>query len=227
MADVARSLDVSIGEVIEAAATKPYGFMAFHPGTGVGGHCIPCDPHYLLWQLRANRIEAPILSEAMGAIARRPHEIVTQIAEALSAVGRGIRDARILIVGVAYKPNVRDTRGSPAIEILRELTDLGSHVEYHDPFVTSVGLDHNRVLLSVTEPNASAYDLVLINTLHQQTEYGWLTRARLLLDPSDRDWGEMTTTDAEPALVTEEAQTAHDDGLRRVAEGRATFTIRR
>lgn len=227
MADVARSLEVSIGEVIEAASTKPYGFMAFQPGTGVGGHCIPCDPHYLLWQLRANRIGAPILSEAMGAIARRPHEIVTQIVEALRMGGQGIRDARILIVGVAYKPDVRDTRGSPAIEILAELCDLGAHVEYHDPFVKSVGLDHNRVLLSVTKPNASAYDLVLVNTLHNETDYGWLHGARLLLDPSDRDRGENITPDVEREAITVNADRGSEGALSRVAEERAAFTIRR
>jgi UDP-N-acetyl-D-mannosaminuronate dehydrogenase len=163
----------------------------------------------------------------MEAIARRPHEIVTQIAEALSAGGRGIRDARLLIVGVAYKPNVRDTRGSPAIEILAELTELGAHVDYHDPFVTSVGLDRNRVLLSVTEPDASVYDLVLVNTLHQGVDYGWLTRARLLLDPSDRDHGELITPDAEREAISVDADAGSDEAVRRVAEERTAYTIRR
>jgi UDP-N-acetyl-D-glucosamine dehydrogenase len=186
IAEVARSLDLSISEVIDAAATKPYGFMPFYPGSGVGGHCIPCDPHYLLWRLRANRVEAPILVEAMTAIAKRPHQIVSQISQTLSAVGRGIPDARVLIVGVTYKPNVRDTRGSPALEILAEIADLGGHVDYHDPLVSSVTLDGQRVLLSVAEPDAAAYDLVLIHTLHRDASYGWLDSARLVLDPSDR-----------------------------------------
>lgn len=186
MAEVASSLDLSISEIIDAAATKPYGFMPFYPGSGVGGHCIPCDPHYLLWRLRANQIEAPILTEAMAAIAKRPHDIVSHISQALSAVGRGIRGSRVLVVGVAYKPGVRDVRESPALEILVEIADLGGHVDYFDPLVSSLTLDEERVLFSVAEPDAAAYDLVLIHTLHPSANYDWLASARCVLDPADR-----------------------------------------
>ena len=236
MAEVARSLDLSISEVIDAAATKPYGFMPFYPGTGVGGHCIPCDPHYLLWRLRAIRSEAPILAKAMTAIAQRPHQVVSQIAEALSESGRGIRGARVLVVGVTYKPDVRDTRGSPAIEILSRIADLGGHVDYHDPFVSSVSLDEQRVLLAVSEPDAASYDLVLIHTLHSHVRYGWLSDARLVLDPSDRNH-QQKLRDPESARVqvalaiadaVDLTSPATDRGapVQRVAEGSAAFTVR-
>jgi nucleotide sugar dehydrogenase len=234
MAEVARSLGLNIGELIDAAATKPYGFMAFHPGTGVGGHCIPCDPHYLLWQLRVNRVEAPILSDAMTSIAQRPHDIVRQVAEMMSAVGRSMRDTRVLVVGVAYKPDVRDTRGSPALEILGEIADLGGRVQYHDPLVSSVSLDDQRVLMSVAKPDAAAYDVVLIHTLHREQDYTWLAEARLVVDPSGRyaAAGPRPTQQrvAAAALVDAfEIPPVADDGhgrRRRVAEGRAGFTIR-
>ena len=237
MADVARALDLSISEVINAAATKPYGFMPFYPGTGVGGHCIPCDPHYLLWRLRANRLETPILAEAMTSIAQRPHQIVSQIVEALSAIGRSIREARVLIVGVAYKPDVRDTRGSPALEILAEIADLGGRVDYHDPFVSSVSLDDQRVLLSVAEPDAAAYDLVLIHTLHRDANYRWLDYARLVLDPSDRHHvarrGPVASVPAleSPALAIADPVDLSSEAMdgaepaRRVAERPTAFTI--
>ena len=121
MADASRRLGLDPVEVLEAAATKPYGFMAFHPGAGVGGHCIPCDPHYLLENLRGASADAPILARAMQAIAARPHRVVERACELLTGAGASVSGARVLVVGASYKPGMMDTRESPALEIIREL----------------------------------------------------------------------------------------------------------
>ena len=131
--DAARELDVDVIEVINAAATKPYGFMPFYPGPGVGGHCIPCDPHYLLWQLRARRFDSPVTRSAMTAIALRPRDIVSQARAMLAENGRATRGARVLVVGVTYKPEVADIRESPALEIIDELAAAGARGRVHRP----------------------------------------------------------------------------------------------
>ncbi len=186
IADAARALGLDPREVIDAAATKPYGFMPFFPGAGVGGHCIPCDPHYLLWHLRAGRIPAPVLTVAMAAIATRPGRVAAQIRETLSETGRGVLGSGILVVGVAYKPGVKDVRGSPGVAILLELLENGARVDYFDPYVPSLALDSRRVILSVGQPEAASYDLVLVNTLHPDIDYAWLGSSRLVVDPSGR-----------------------------------------
>ena len=125
MADASRRLGLDPIEVLEAAATKPYGFMAFHPGAGVGGHCIPCDPHYLLENLRGASADAPILARAMQSIAARPHRVVERARELLAGAGASVSGARVLVVGASYKPGVMDTRESPALEIIREPAGRG------------------------------------------------------------------------------------------------------
>src|SRR5262245_28013126 len=120
-------------EVIEAAGSQQYGCMKFCPGPGVGGHCIPCDPHYLLWGVREAQATAPVLERAMEGIAQRPHEVVARAVELLERRNTGVACARVLLVGVAYKPGIQDVRESPALEILRELWELGATVSYHDP----------------------------------------------------------------------------------------------
>ena len=112
-ASIARELDIDVTEAICAAATKPYGFMPFYPGPGVGGTCIPCDPHYLLWQLKASKLPSPVTEAAMASIAARPHAVVSRAQEVLAEAGRALAGSRILIVGVAYKPAVADMRESP------------------------------------------------------------------------------------------------------------------
>ena len=107
--------------------------MPFYPGPGVGGHCIPCDPHYLLWQLRAARIDSPVIRSAMTAIATRPREVVEQARESSADRGKAVPGARVLIVGVAYKPDVADVRESPALEIIDGLVAAGASVSYNDP----------------------------------------------------------------------------------------------
>lgn len=184
-ADIAGSLGLDIAAVVGAAATKPYGFMPFHPGPGVGGHCIPCDPHYLLWQLRGDRVAPRVIAEAMHAIAQRPHKVVTRAIEELARSGRGLAGARTLLVGASYKPGVADVRESPAITILAELADRGADVEYWDPLVAELRLPDGRVLRSVEDPQRWDPELVIAHTLHPGTDLGWAA-GRCLLDATFR-----------------------------------------
>jgi nucleotide sugar dehydrogenase len=165
IADVCEELGLDPSEVIDAAATKPYGFMAFRPGPGVGGHCIPCDPHYLLWQLRARRAEAPIIDAAMRAIAARPGSVVRRVLDNLADCGIATAGARVLVLGVAYKPGVGDLRESPALEIIDSLHRAGAVVGFHDPYISSVRLA-SGVLTGVPEIHADDWDLVLVHTIH-------------------------------------------------------------
>lgn len=184
-ADACGDLRLDILEVIEAAATKPYGFMPFYPGPGVGGHCIPCDPHYLLWQLRARRTRLPVAETAMTSIVMRPRHIVARVREILGESGRAVSGARVLLVGVAYKPDVSDLRGSPALEIMAELVDAGAEVAFCDPHVSELQLA-GQEFTGVTPSRDSQWDVVVVHTLHSGVDYGWLARFPVVLDATYR-----------------------------------------
>lgn len=179
--DVAKNFDVDVMEVISAAATKPYGFMPFRPGPGVGGHCIPCDPHYLLWQLKATRLPSPVTEAAMASIASRPQAVVNRAQELLAEEGRPLAGSRILLVGVAYKPAVADVRESPALHILEELHRRGAEVAFTDPMVESVWTESGH-LARETDPAQGDWDLVIAHTLHPAADHTWLSTVPLLLD---------------------------------------------
>lgn len=184
-ADVAGELRLDVAEVIDAAATKPYGFMPFYPGPGVGGHCIPCDPHYLLWQLRARRAHSPITEAAMIAISGRPRRVAARAREVLAEAGRGVAGARVLVVGVAYKPGVADLRESPALEVIAELADSGASVAYADPYVPSLNVG-GRELSAVGAPELGTWDLVIVHTMHPEVDHGWIAGSPAVLDASYR-----------------------------------------
>ena len=181
-AEICQVMDVEVMDVINAAATKPYGFMPFFPGPGVGGHCIPCDPHYLLWQLRRERLSTPVIEQAMAGIAGRPHRVVARMRETLSEAGRGLAGARVLVVGVAYKPDVQDLRESPALEVLAELLGDGVTAAYYDPLFASVSLPDGTTLIGVDDPVAFDADLVLVHTAHRAVDLSWLADQPLVLD---------------------------------------------
>ncbi len=185
-ADICRTMGMDVMDVIGAAATKPYGFMAFYPGPGVGGHCIPCDPHYLLWQLRRARLSTPVIEQAMAEIAARPGRVVARIRETLSSAGKGLPGARVLVVGIAYKPDVEDLRESPALEIMSGLIAAGATVAYHDPYFPSAMLDDGSTVIGVSDPAGFDADLVLIHTAHASVEMSWVTRHPLVLDATYR-----------------------------------------
>lgn len=182
MADIARSLNIPIGEVIDAAATKPYGFMAFRPGPGVGGHCIPCDPHYLTWQMRALRHQTPLIDTAMTQIAARPSRVTDRAREMLGDRGRSMTGSHVHVVGVAYKPGVADVRESPALEIMAQLRDWGAHVTFDDPLVLSVRVGGEVLTRSRTSELEGRPDLVLVHTRPVGMDLAELTVGHAILD---------------------------------------------
>ncbi|AMB60467.1 UDP-glucose 6-dehydrogenase [Microterricola viridarii] len=183
-ADVSALLDLDVVEVINAAATKPYGFMPFLPGPGVGGHCIPCDPHYLLWQLHKERRSAPLIEQTMSLIAARPRHVVDRVRELLSAKGRGLTGTRVIVVGVAYKPDVEDVRESPALEVMSSLLHEGAIVAYYDPLCPHVRLHDGSMLASIGDPSEFGSDVAVIHTAHTGVDLGWLDDVDLVLDTS-------------------------------------------
>lgn len=180
-ADVCGQFGLDIVEVIEAAATKPYGFMPFYPGAGVGGHCIPCDPHYLLWQLRARRMRLPVIETAMSSTVTRPRQVVARARQILADRGRSLATARVLIAGVTYKPGVSDLRESPALEIIRDLLAAGADVAFADPYVDQLHLGDYEVP-GLSDPTTDGWDLVVLHTRHPDTDYGWLAAQSVVLD---------------------------------------------
>lgn len=185
-AEICQVMGMEVMDVINAAATKPYGFMPFFPGPGVGGHCIPCDPHYLLWQLRGERLSTPVIEHAMGAISARPGRVVARVRETLSDAGKGLSDARVLVVGVAYKPDVEDLRESPALEIMSGLAAHGASVAYYDPHFQTVALPDGTTLIGLDDPAEFRSDLVLIHTAHRSVDHSWLSSHPLVLDATYR-----------------------------------------
>ncbi len=186
MSQAATALGLSIIEVIEAAATKPYGFMPFYPGPGVGGHCIPCDPHYLLWQLREQRLELPTVDRAMATIAARPRVVAQRLRDLLADDGKAIRGAQVLLVGASYKPGVQDTRESSAIQLARDVMDLGADVLLWDPVARTLDLEDGRVLKTIEDPHSADIDAVVVHTVHPELDHDWLKSVSIVLDASYR-----------------------------------------
>ncbi|GAA3225478.1 nucleotide sugar dehydrogenase [Actinocorallia longicatena] len=183
-ANASRQLGIDIMEVIDAAATKPYGFMPFYPGPGAGGHCIPCDPHYLLWQMRKERVVMNVVENAMNDIAMRPGEVVHRVRELLSDHGKGLRGAKVLVLGVAYKPGVEDIRESPALEIIERLLDAGADVSFHDQLIQEVTI-RGRKMTSVDLETVDV-DLVLAHTPQRGGTSAWIKPGQLVLDATYR-----------------------------------------
>jgi UDP-N-acetyl-D-glucosamine dehydrogenase len=186
VADACKVLGLDVMEVIGGAASKPYGFMPFYPGPGVGGHCIPCDPHYLLWQLRKHRLPTPVIEQAMVGIAGRPGKVVERARAVLGEAGLGMRGARVLVLGVTYKPDVDDVRESPALTVIPGLIAAGAHVEYHDPHVPQLRLPGGGVLEHAADALERGHDLVVVHTAHATTPMEWVLRQPLVLDTTYR-----------------------------------------
>jgi len=184
MALMCRNFDLDIWEIVDAAATKPFGFMPFYPGPGLGGHCIPVDPVYLSWKARANGFEPRFIDLATAVNAAMPGHVVSRIAEVLNRRQKSINGSRILIIGVAYKPNVSDTRESPAVEIVHRLRASEATVTYHDPLVPEFcEVDPPLKSLPLTAKLVQGQDAVVIVTDHRCINYGWLARhAQIVVD---------------------------------------------
>lgn len=185
-AEACLALGLPVMDVIEAAATKPYGFMPFFPGPGVGGHCIPCDPHYLLWQLRKEHINLPVIEQAMIEIGSRPRRVVDRVRQTLADQGKPLDRAKVLVVGVAYKADVADLRESPALEILHLLRNNGTEIAYLDPFFESLTLHDGTELFGTVDPKSFDADLVLIHTSHSGVDWSWLSNSTTVLDTTYR-----------------------------------------
>jgi UDP-N-acetyl-D-glucosamine dehydrogenase len=181
---IADRLDVDVWEVIEAAATKPFGFMKFTPGPGLGGHCIPVDPQYLAWKMRTLDYRTRFIELASEINAEMPEFVVGKVRAALNARKRSVNGARVLVLGVAYKKDVNDVRESPALDIIRLLVADGADVAYHDPFVPD--LDEEGTSLSsvpLTDRALSEADVVVIVTDHTDIDYARvLEQAVVLVD---------------------------------------------
>ncbi|HTO12516.1 MAG TPA: nucleotide sugar dehydrogenase [Candidatus Binatia bacterium] len=179
-----RKLGISVWEVVAAAATKPFGFMPFYPGPGLGGHCLPSDPYYLSWKVRLEGYEPRFITFADEINRRMPAYVVELVTEALNERERAVRGSRILILGVAYKPNVADTRDSPALEILDTLRLKGARVEYHDPMVEWIGAGgERRRSVDWSTLDLAAWDVVLVLTAHAWYDWPAIVRgARLVID---------------------------------------------
>jgi UDP-N-acetyl-D-glucosamine dehydrogenase len=169
-------------EVIDAAATKPYGYLAHYPGPGVGGHCIPVDPYYLLAPLREAGIASPLVETAMGRVAGRPRLVADRALEIAACRGIAEEDARVLLVGAAYKPGVEDHRESPALQIATRLAERGAQVSYHDPLIAEVEVEGAGLLRNVERPHAADYDLVVVAVVHPGNSYEFLADAEHVLD---------------------------------------------
>jgi UDP-N-acetyl-D-glucosamine dehydrogenase len=177
-------LGLDVWEVIQAAATKPYGYMTFYPGPGLGGHCIPIDPLYLSWKLRTLNFTARFIELADTINKQMPEHVVTKIADALNDDGKAVRGSKILLTGVAYKPNVGDTRESPALDIIHLLQTKGAEVGYHDPFVPDLAHEHFDLRSEpLSDAALSNADCVVVVTNHDAVDHDRIrSRARLVVD---------------------------------------------
>ena len=173
-------LGLDVWEVIDAAATKPFGFMPFYPGPGLGGHCIPLDPHYLAWKLKTLDYRARFIELADDINTRMPQYVVSRIGDVLNEVCKSLKGSKILVLGIAYKSDTNDIRESPALEVIHNLQAKGSEVFFHDPFITEVpGLQYT----DLTERMLNWADCVVITTSHSVYDYRWIVeQSKLIVD---------------------------------------------
>jgi UDP-N-acetyl-D-glucosamine dehydrogenase len=177
-------MNLNVWEILDAANTKPFGIMPFYPGPGVGGHCIPLDPHYLEWKAKQYNFNTHFIALAGEINRKMPEFVCEKVVRCLNRLGIALSRARILMVGIAYKKDLRDCRESPALEIMYRLMRDGAEVAYHDPFIPEIETDR-KPLFSVELASAAIADadLVLITTDHSHVDYAALIRdAKLVLD---------------------------------------------
>jgi len=179
MARLCYALGIDTWEVIRAAATKPFGFMPFYPGPGIGGHCIPLDPHYLSWKARQHGFDSRFISLAEEVNSRMPDHVVTLIADGLNDERKSLKGARVLLLGVAYKKDINDVRESPALSIIDRLRAKGADVRYHDEYVSEIRFDDAHTdstgeplqSVALADDELKAADCVVIVTDHSTVDY--------------------------------------------------------
>src|SRR5436309_2943162 len=175
-------LGVDVYEVIDAAATKPFGFIPFYPGPGLGGHCIPIDPHYLAWKLKALNFQARFIGLAAEINGMMPSVVATLVSDGLNRFSKSIRDSKVMILGVAYKKNVSDCRESPALDVMRLLTDKGAILSYNDPLVPTLRLGGSALKSIDPSPAEIAkHDCIIILTDHSVYDFRKIVEAATLV----------------------------------------------
>jgi len=177
-------MGIDIWEVIDAASTKPFGFTPFYPGPGLGGHCIPIDPFYLAWKAREFSLNTKFIELAGEINTNMSYYVVSKIAKALNDQKKSINGSKILVLGVAYKPDIKDIRESPALKIIELLRNEGAKVEYNDTYVPQVKIN-GKVLKSVSlkNPILKDADCGVIVTNHSSYDYKWIAKnAKLIVD---------------------------------------------
>ncbi|MEJ2559653.1 MAG: nucleotide sugar dehydrogenase, partial [Anaerolineae bacterium] len=194
---LAERMNIDIWEVIEAAKTKPFGFMPFYPGPGVGGHCIPVDPYYLSWKAREYDFYTKFIELAAEVNSDMPYHTVQKVIQGLNRQSRPLKEARVLVLGVAFKPNVDDARNSPAERVIELLLKEGVQVSYHDPYVPHFHVGGDVFLregvhfdsVPLTPEILEQADCVLIVTGHASIDYGWVVEhAQLVVDTVNATW---------------------------------------
>ena len=177
-------LGIDVWEVVDAAATKPFGFMPFYPGPGIGGHCIPLDPFYLSWKMKTLNYRARFIELASEINTSMPRYVVGKVTDGLNEASKSVRGSSVLVVGVAYKPDIDDVRESPALDIIGLLQKLGADVRYHDPHVPHLSLpDTNLRSVDLTPETLASADCVVIVTNHASTDWDLVGHhARLVVD---------------------------------------------
>jgi len=205
MAVICDKLGVSVWEVIDAAATKPFGFMKFSPGPGLGGHCIPLDPHYLAWKMRTLHYKTRMIELAGEINTEMPAFWVGKVADALNDAGKPMRGARILVLGVAYKKDIDDLRESPALDILDLLSKKGAEARYHDPFVPEIVDDGHTPegavgrSVPLNDDTLRGADAVMIVTDHSAIDYERVKRLATIVIDSRNALSRAAARQPEPA----------------------------
>jgi UDP-N-acetyl-D-glucosamine dehydrogenase len=186
LAIMCERLGVDVWEVIEAASTKPFGFMKFTPGPGLGGHCIPIDPMYLSWKMKEMNYSARFIELASEINTNMPRYVVGRILEAMNDRGKTLKGANVLVLGVAYKPDIDDVREAPAMDVIALLKKKGASVQYHDPYIAQIRHEaEGWTMKSVPDVMASVReaDAVVIITNHSKYDYpAILAQARFIFD---------------------------------------------
>jgi UDP-N-acetyl-D-glucosamine dehydrogenase len=184
MAIISHKLGINIWEVIDAAKTKPYGFVPFYPGPGIGGHCIPIDPVYLTWRMKLYNYRTRFIELATDINNEMPNYVVSRLADIMNEKGKSIKNSKIFILGVAYKKDVNDLRESSAIPVIEEILHRGARVSYNDPYIDAIhesGLDLKSVKL--TKKALSSFDCTIILTDHSVYDYPWIVKnSKLVFD---------------------------------------------
>jgi UDP-N-acetyl-D-glucosamine dehydrogenase len=171
MALMCDRLNVDVWEVIEAAASKPFGFMPFQPGPGLGGHCIPIDPLYLSWKLKTLNYRARFIELASEINADMPQYVVNKVNDALNDFSKSVKNSRVLIIGVSYKKDIDDLRESPALDIIQLLQSRGAKVMYHDPYVPEIHFENTALNSIALEDGLAKSDCAVIVTNHSSIDY--------------------------------------------------------